>query len=782
MARAKGKEEPETCALCPSSGQPAFSAAPSTSDNNNNASPDQSPDLQWIACGKCKKWYHSVCVLQSSEEWAATVPQELRDQAEASTLGAWFDWPAPVNKWYCLDCIAFSTSPSNPKPPRQPLAATLKKPRKRASGSAASPTRKRPRASSTEAAPEPVGTGVDAPRPKRKAALDRPDYWNMHNHIATPTKNWLDLIKDPKKYGRVIKPDNFPRVPGALLRREWVDSGASPSNADTSDPTSFPPTLFYGPTREPLVVTQAEGGLTSMGGMVPDPSLTVDDVARLVGPDKLVDVIDVATQHSSQWTLAKWAAYLKAKADPSAAGPSKVYNIISLEISGSELAQLVRPPMLVADVDWVENYWHFPGGKEATMRAAAKKVEDEVETNGDAEEGKPRPRPKNDWPKVQLYCLMGMKDSWTDWHVDFAASSVYYNVHTGSKVFFFIRPTEANLAAYAQWSGSHELQSNTWLPDMCDEVRKVTLTAGDTMIIPAGYIHAVFTPMDSIVFGGNFVHSYDIPTQLRMRQIEIDTKVPQRFRFPFFEKLCWYVAEKHVSDLRALRTYRPGSKPPAVTRPVDRVLRGLVVLARFLIEQVRTMENPNTDDKQRRLIWNRIPNEVQDAGGLAHELLWRVEQELPDSWEDEEEVKVEEKGSKGRKKKALGASNGSKQSSQPREQSQQPREPSLQLREKSLQLLDKPASSRTWRFSPSPWEQEDNPIVQDRTTIMLARPGGSELEEAEQVEAVYRQRRRRTHTEDGELVLEEQDLVFTERRTIWIDAPVKAEVNGHGDA
>jgi F-box/leucine-rich repeat protein 10/11 len=76
---------------------------------------------------------------------------------------------------------------------------------------------------------------------------------------------------------------------------------------------------------------------------------------------------------------------------------------------------------------------------------------------------------------------MGMKDSWTDWHVDFAASSVYYSVHTGSKVFFFIRPTEANLAAYASWSGSADLQASTWLPDLCDEVRKVTLTAGDTM-------------------------------------------------------------------------------------------------------------------------------------------------------------------------------------------------------------------------------------------------------------------------------------------------------------
>lgn len=56
--------------------------------------------------------------------------------------------------------------------------------------------------------------------------------------------------------------------------------------------------------------------------------------------------------------------------------------------------------------------------------------------------------------------------------------------------------------------------------------------------------------MDSIVFGGNFVHSYDIPAreftfipelsmltaELRLRQIEIDTKVPLRFRFPFFDR------------------------------------------------------------------------------------------------------------------------------------------------------------------------------------------------------------------------------------------------------
>ena len=49
------------------------------------------------------------------------------------------------------------------------------------------------------------------------------------------------------------------------------------------------------------------------------------------------------------------------------------------------------------------------------------------------------------------------------------------------QTFFFIRPTEANLKAYATWSGSAEMQQNTWLGDMCDEVRQVTLTQGDTM-------------------------------------------------------------------------------------------------------------------------------------------------------------------------------------------------------------------------------------------------------------------------------------------------------------
>jgi hypothetical protein len=41
-------------------------------------------------------------------------------------------------------------------------------------------------------------------------------------------------------------------------------------------------------------VTKEDGGFTSMGGRLPKPELTVQDVADLVGRDRMVDVIGKA--------------------------------------------------------------------------------------------------------------------------------------------------------------------------------------------------------------------------------------------------------------------------------------------------------------------------------------------------------------------------------------------------------------------------------------------------------------------------------------------------------
>lgn len=40
-----------------------------------------------------------------------------------------------------------------------------------------------------------------------------------------------------------------------------------------------------------------------------------------------------------------------------------------------------------------------------------------------------------------------------------------------------------------------------------------------------GWIHAVYTPEDTLVFGGNILHSFNIPMQLTVYEIENRTKV-----------------------------------------------------------------------------------------------------------------------------------------------------------------------------------------------------------------------------------------------------------------
>ena len=59
----------------------------------------------------------------------------------------------------------------------------------------------------------------------------------------------------------------------------------------------------------------------------------------------------------------------------------------------------------------------------------------------------------------------------------------------------------------------------------------------------------MYTPEDSLVFGGNFLHSFAIEKQLRVAQIEELTKVPTKFRFPFFNELQWYALDKYAWSL-----------------------------------------------------------------------------------------------------------------------------------------------------------------------------------------------------------------------------------------
>lgn len=161
---------------------------------------------------------------------------------------------------------------------------------------------------------------------------------------------------------------------------------------------------------------------------------------------------------------------------------------------------IVESPQIVRRLSWVENYWP-----------------------DDALLGK---------PKVTKYCLICVKDSYTDFHIECGGASVWYHVLKvrevcqddgrskyirhwfwvfdrkhgifftplliwwrwrrkmwlclqGEKIFFLIKPTSANLSLYERWRSSSN-HSEMFFADQVDKCYKCTLKQGQSLFIPSG--------------------------------------------------------------------------------------------------------------------------------------------------------------------------------------------------------------------------------------------------------------------------------------------------------
>ncbi|XP_039567169.1 histone lysine demethylase PHF8 [Passer montanus] len=224
----------------------------------------------------------------------------------------------------------------------------------------------------------------------------------------------------------------------------------------------------------PILVARHEG----LGMTLPPPSFTPRDVLHHVGADKVVAVLDVGRQAELRMRLGDFVAYL--------GGPrrERVLSVTGLEFSDTRLSNLVQTPRIVRKLSWVENLWP---GESARER-----------------------------PSVQKFCLMGAKDSYSDFHIDCGGTSAWYHVLRGEQIFYLARPSAANLALFEAWSSSRN-QPELFFGDQVDRCFRCHLRQGQTLFIPTGWIHAVLTPVDSLAFGGHFLHSLNIGMQLRSR-------------------------------------------------------------------------------------------------------------------------------------------------------------------------------------------------------------------------------------------------------------------------
>ena len=368
------------------------------------------------------------------------------------------------------------------------------------------------------------------------------DYAGLHQGVIKtsderPEHHYIKPIKD----GTItFLPESFARMRPELVTSEYFEKGTGTREPivipacfnprpKKSQSSSFPSALQPNDvcSRSPLYdngvaddwfsrhtepETVKDQGQDALDMVIPE-GLTVRQVAELYGQDEKVEVIDVKSQNgeNKKWNMRRWADYYE--------NPNNkvVRNVISLEVSQSKLGRLIRRPQIVRDLDLQDSVW-----PEELLA-------------------------KGEYPRVQFYCLMSVADCFTDFHIDFGGSSVFYHILKGKKTFLFIPPKEKNLKKYEEWCMS-PAQNWTFLGDQTKECYRVDLSEGDTMLIPAGWIHAVWTPEDSLVIGGNFLTRLNFGMQLRVAQVEKATGVARKFRYPHFQKLHWYTALRYLED------------------------------------------------------------------------------------------------------------------------------------------------------------------------------------------------------------------------------------------
>ncbi len=223
-------------------------------------------------------------------------------------------------------------------------------------------------------------------------------------------------------------------------------------------------------------------------------------IENIVGSDYEIDVIDVERQETYPMKISELNEYFKTTPR------TKTYNLISFEISKTNLTLKITAPKIVCDLSWASNKVWPQSANYSSDAYNTNNIEDGKTTNSN-----------NNYlvkPEVQKYCLISAGGSYTDFHVDFGGSSVWYHIVKGDKIFYLIEPTIENLKIYEKWLCVKN-HSEIFLGDKVKNCYIFKVNEGSTIFLPTGWIHAVYTPKDSLVFGGNFLHSLNIPLQLK---------------------------------------------------------------------------------------------------------------------------------------------------------------------------------------------------------------------------------------------------------------------------
>lgn len=349
------------------------------------------------------------------------------------------------------------------------------------------------------------------------------------------------------------------------------------------------------------VMVVRAGEKDGLNMMVPEDRLGFDALERYVDPSMEIPTIDVETQGEGPMMSLR---DLKEYFGTPERNRSRLLNVVSFNLGYTGLDGYIVPPAVVRDMDVVGRCW--PSGD---MRY-------QKDENPFSETHMKKLEEAYSCPKTLAYLLIGPAGAYTDWHVDMGGSSVWYHVVRGSKVFMAAPNTEHNRNSFLSWSSSEEQVE--FLGDDLESCVRLRLMAGDTLFLPGGWLHAVSTPVDSVVVGGNFLNVYRLKNALEVVDMERRLKVDSEAHYPKLKMLMYYAACDLVRRSQRGRALYGDGMVHGVPGLSEMEIKGLPYLADYLEHFIRRRRK-NEKQKQIQTIVDIIRYEIErhnkDGGG-----------------------------------------------------------------------------------------------------------------------------------------------------------------------
>ena len=235
--------------------------------------------------------------------------------------------------------------------------------------------------------------------------------------------------------------------------------------------------------REPVFLVDAAAALEiEIGHDVGDPVALKAYIERAKAPEvPLINCREAGTVNGSIGTVLHSMSAVAAANRPPFRSP--ILNSLSLEYSLLDLqGTLPSRPAVVDKVDLIKQATDWANERHSLARQ---------------------------------YVIASMQGSFTDVHMDMGGTAVWYSVVTGTKLFLCVPPSAKALEALKNAEvGRFFIDS---------EPTVIVARRGQGVLLPSGFIHAVYTVEDSIVLGGNYIARGGIDLALRTVLFENET-------------------------------------------------------------------------------------------------------------------------------------------------------------------------------------------------------------------------------------------------------------------